>query len=81
MSEERKFIHGRFAGKALCEAFGLDPSNVRRIRLVCDMDDAAYLEVEHLVRYDDVTAFTDESKKYRAVPEPQWSLYKLEDAG
>lgn len=59
---------GRTLGAALCEALGINPTNVRRIVVDCSANGVALVEVTCYVETDQEPGVKEVLAKYRLVP-------------
>lgn len=67
-----RYVTGRGLGRKICEALGIDPSNVAGVSIDCDVADRALVVVEYYLPEDAAERIVDDLRWYRLVDdEPQ----------
>jgi len=62
-----RYVAGRELGRKICEALGIDPSNVAGVSIDCDAADHALVMVEYYLPEDAAERIVDDLRWYRLV--------------
>ena len=62
-----RYVTGRDLGRKICEALGIDPSNVAGVSIDCDAADHALVVVEYYLPEDAAERIVGDLRWYRLV--------------
>lgn len=65
------FKEGQKVAVGICEALGLDPSNVYSLSLVCHAGEATYVDVGMFVTGEGIDKCRKAVKRYKLVPKDE----------